>query len=154
MTFNSEVLAEVNVIIETHDVNTGQLIDRQETHNRVTDAGITLIRDLLIGETSDYITHFGFGTGTTAADNGDTVLETEVFRDEVTDWLTGNFGIGDYRYFLSSSSANGNTLTEAGLFTANTDGTLFARVTFNPIVKTSDIALTMFWAIYLRRRNE
>jgi hypothetical protein len=82
---------------------------------------------------------------------GDTTLGTEVFRDVFTSktYAAGQIII---KYFLASGSANGNTLTEAGLFGddatgAADSGTLFARVVHSGVAKTSSIAITYTWTI-------
>jgi hypothetical protein len=44
--------------------------------------------------------------------------------------------------------ANGaDALREAGIFTAATGGTMYNRVVFDPVTKTSSFKLTLFWKI-------
>ena len=85
------------------------------------------------------------GTGTTAVTSTDTTLDTEVFRGAMTSF-TDTDGQTVFKYFLASGSANGNTLAEAGLFTAGSGGTMYARsVLSSTIVKTSSITATFTW---------
>ncbi len=52
------------------------------------------------------------------------------------------------KYYLAAGSANGNTLREIGLFTANTGGIMIARVLLaSPIVKTASVTATFTWTI-------
>ena len=138
-----------NVAITVHDADTGAVLERQEAHNLVVNAGLNLIRDLLDGDAVAGITHFAVGTGSSAVAAGDTTLSTEVFRAAVTG-RTSNAQQLVVTYYLASGSANGNTLTNAGLFNAAGSGTLFARVKFaSSIVKTASIAVTFTWTINL-----
>lgn len=147
--------ARVNLVIDVHDAKSGELLRRDERHNLATLAGRNLIRDLLFWkDASDDprpsgLNFFATGTGATAPAAGDTTLGVEVFRDVVTNRVKTD-GQLVLKYFLASTDANGNTLTEAGLFgngaTATADsGTLYARATFTGIVKTSAIAVTFAW---------
>lgn len=138
-----------NVLIAVHDAATGAELSRQVQHNLVVNAGLNLIRDLLDGDAVAGITHFAVGTGAAAVAAGDTTLSTEVFRAAVTS-RTSNAQQLVVSYYLASGSANGNTLTNAGLFNSASSGTMFARVKFaSSVVKTSSIAVTFTWTINL-----
>ena len=137
---------EVNVEIQVLDVRTGIVEKTLHAHNLVTLAGRNLVRDFLNGLNPAYLTHFAIGTGTTAPTANDTALEAEVFRDQITKRTPGDGTLG-IQYYLSSSAANGYTLSEAGLLNAASGGVLFARVTHTPIQKTSSKAITYSWTI-------
>lgn len=82
----------------------------------------------------------GLGTGSTAPANGDTTLVTEIApavdnRSTSTGGYSGTYGYTsgtpDYHYitrvyFFSETQANGN-LTEVGIFSASTGGTMWTR---------------------------
>lgn len=144
-----EVSANVNVYLEVADIATGEIIHTEETHNRVTNVGLNLIRDLLTNNTSDRITHMAFGSGTAAASTGDTTLLEEVFRDSITSTDVSNPASVQFRHFLSAASANGHTITELGLFTDAVAGKMFARVLISPIVKTTQVSINLYWTINL-----
>ncbi|MBT9134884.1 MAG: hypothetical protein DDT38_01626 [Firmicutes bacterium] len=147
----------VNVEIEVRDSATGALIRRETRHNLVTMTGRNLIRDLLHwtdapdGLRRSGLNFMALGTGAVAPVAANTALQTEVFRSTITQRIRTD-GQTVYRLFLGSASANGHTLTEAGLFgdtatiTAGS-GILYARVTFAGIVKTSAIAVTFAWTL-------
>ena len=140
---------QTNVHVAVTDAATGAVLAEQAAHNLVVNDGLNLIRDLLDGDAVAGITHFAVGTGTAAATAGDTALGTEVFRAAVTG-RTSNSQQLVVSYYLPSGSANGNTLTEAGLFNAASVGTMFARVKLaSSIVKTASIAVTFTWTINL-----
>jgi hypothetical protein len=137
----------VNVLIDVLNADTGQIIATQEHHNLVVDDGLNLLRDFLDGATVAGLSHFALGTGTAAVLAADTALDTEVFRDTFAGTTTASKTL-TISYFLNSGDANGNTLSEAGLFNDPTAGTMFARVLLSPaIVKTSSIAVTFTWTI-------
>ena len=149
MTSESTLKMTTNVSWYAHDVATGEIVQQGEAHNLVTNAGLDLVRDLLDGDSVAGITHFAVGTGSAAATALDTTLDTEVFRDTVSG-RTSNAQQLVVQYYLNSADANGNTLTELGLFNAASAGTLFARVALGTsIVKTAAIAVTLNWSINL-----
>jgi hypothetical protein len=124
----------------------GRVVSRQCFNNLVTLAGRNLVRDLLRGESTLELSHFAVGTGTAAAAATDTALGAEVHRDLITQTTVADGQLTE-RFYLPSTAANGSTLTEAGLFTAASGGTLYARVTHAGIAKTSSIAVSYDWVI-------
>jgi hypothetical protein len=137
----------MNLTVVVTDATTGRELSRQSTHNAVVTAGRNLIRDLLYGASSAQITHFALGTNNTAVVATDTALGSEVFRDTLTSRVADEATL-TVKYYLASGSANGNTLKEAGLLTALSGGTLYARsVLASEIVKTSSIAITFTWEL-------
>jgi len=139
----------VNVIKEVHSTETGELLRTEKTHNLFVDAGLNLIRDFFNGSVLTGFERFAIGTGTATVAAANTQLQTEVFRDVFTQKTTATKQL-TVKYYLASGSANGNTITEAGIFgngataTINS-GTLCARVLFTADAKTSSEAWTYTW---------
>lgn len=143
------VALDVNVAVAIHDAETGALLDRQEVHNLVVDSGLNLIRDLLDGDAVAGLTHMAVGTGTAAAAAGDTALGTEVHRGAVTQRVSAAKQLV-VKWFVNSTSANGSTLAEVGLFNAASGGTMFARAKLaTAITKSSAITVQVIWTINL-----
>src|SRR6185436_9816512 len=118
-----------------------RLLRTQRKHNLVVDAGMNFIRDLLNSGGANGITHFGYGTSSTAVSASDTALITQVARDVVTSKTTSSKTLV-VTYFMTTTTANGNTLREIGLFNASSSGTMYARaVLASAIVKTSSISV-------------
>jgi hypothetical protein len=146
----TEILAKVNVKIEKRDLLTGQ-IRKEEHHNLAVDSGLNLIRDFMNGDVVTGLNRFAVGTGVTAESPSDIQLGLEVFRDQFTLVTKISKGL-EIKYFLSSTSANGNTIGEAGLFgngatdTANS-GTMYGRVIFPAEPKTNAEAWTFTWTL-------
>ena len=152
MIYNEEMKINCNVKIDVWDIEVNKIIETIDKHNLIVTNGKNLIRDMLglvAGVTG--LNYFAIGTDNTTVQVTDTTLGTEVFRDTFTKTNLSSAKI-NIQYYLGSGSANGNTLTEAGLFgddaTGTPDsGTLFARVTHTSIVKTSSIAVTYSWDV-------
>lgn len=138
------LLIDCNVIIGVYDNHIK--IDEVTEHNLVVTSGRNLVRDLLNSSGPSFITRLAVGTNNTAVSSTQTALLAEVFRDQITQRITSD-GLLRLKYFLASTSVNGNTLREAGLFNASSGGVMFARVTHGDIVKTSSISLTYDWSI-------
>jgi len=136
-----------NIKIVVKDIE-GNILSEQVGHNLVTNAGRNLIRDFLLSDRNKQPTNMAVGTGTTAAAVGDTALVTEVYRDSIT-LRTSEAYKATFQLFIPEDSANGNTLTEAGLFSvANGISTLYARFIFaSSIPKTSANSVTITWDI-------
>lgn len=127
------------------EARTGRWVARQVCPNLVVLTGRNLIRDRLQGNSIVALTHFAIGTGSATVTANDTVLQTEIFRDTITQFVNGS-GILTVKYYLATGSANGNTLREAGLLNAVSAGTLFSRVVLaSSIVKTASITVTFQW---------
>ena len=144
-----QVTVSANVQVTVRDASTGAIVSQQEQKNLVVSGGLNLIRDLLDGDVVSGLTHLAVGTDSSAAAATQTSLGAEIYRDAVSQ-RTSNDQQLVVSYYLASGSANGSTLTEAGLFNAASGGTMFARVLLSPgIVKTAAIAVTFTWSINL-----
>lgn len=134
------------------DPDSDECIARQVVHNRVTSVGRAALGDMLlnIGVAPGFV---AVGTGTKAAEDADTGLQIEVYRAALSRRYRFT-GLVRLKLFLSVSDANGNLLTEAGLFVGtsyNTSGSpslggqCFARATFAPYFKDGTTQLTITW---------
>lgn len=94
----------------------------------LTTAGLTA----LLTNGDDQFTHFAVGTGTTTPTVSDTALATEIDRVALTAKVINNNEL-EVQAFLTNADGNG-TLTEYGLWTAATGGTLLARGLFTTAV--------------------
>lgn len=144
-----QLRAGLNLRIETFD----QERSTRRIHyaeNLIVTSGIQSIRDL-IGGSGFRPSHIGLGTGTTAVVAGDTAIETEQYRDEITrrdDLAAGN----EFQLFLGLNDGNGFSYTEAGLLqtgfqngSSGDPATLIARSVFAAVPKTSSVELTLTW---------
>lgn len=99
------------------------------------------------------------GTGTTAPVVTDTDLETPVFKKACDQPFSVNTttGVVEVQMTIATGEANGNTLTEVGLFTRGdnddpnltSDDLLFARQIHGAIAKTSSISIEYTWRVQI-----
>lgn len=107
----------------------------------IVDVFLNALRNVIYGDTESMPTHFSIGTGTTAASSADTTIETEVYPNGTNraplSFKTKSMS-KTIRFYLdvAAGEANGNALTEFGLFNAATGGTLMNRIVHAPITKT------------------
>ena len=101
----------------------------------VTVGGRGVITSRLIGTATGVPHHIGWGTGTNAVTTADTTLQTEdtggspaYARATGADTQTPTTTTNDTQTVIGTITSNGTkTITEAGLFTAATSGTLYVR---------------------------
>ncbi len=149
MKLAAKMFLKENVTLTIRD-RRGRFVRRMRCSNLITAVGRKLCVEVL-GDLGSAPTHIAVGTGTTPANDADTALVTEVYRDLITKRIDGATAI-TYQLFISTADANGNTLTEAGVFTALNDtpvtGRLFARTIFPiPVVKSNAVTLTVSWTV-------
>jgi hypothetical protein len=132
---------------------TGKIIETKEIHNLVVTTGLNFIAARLKGATpaATEMTHMAVGTGTVAAALGNTTLGTELARVALTT-PGGTVGASpatiQYACTFGAGSPSGtNALTEAGVFSASSAGTMMCRTVFSAINKAPGDSLTITWTI-------
>ena len=118
----------------------------KEIPNTIVTAGKTDIASLITGAGS-VMTHMGVGTGSTAVAAGDTTLDTELDRNALT--TSGGTASTNTVEFESVWNAGDGTgaITEAGLFSASSSGTMLARTVFSSVNKSASDILTITWTV-------
>jgi hypothetical protein len=91
--------------------------------------------------------YFAVGTSTSAPNAAQTTLGAEVYRDLTTSRSADSEGLATFSYYLPSSATANTTITEAGMFTSLTGGTMFNRVTFTGVQKTTSTAVMFSWTV-------
>ena len=119
----------------------------REIDNLVVTAGKELLASRLAGNSGSVISYMAVGTGTTAAAVGNTTLATEVDRNALS--VNGGTASGAAVTYATTWLAGDATgaLTEAGLFTASSGGTMLARTVFAAVNKGSDDLVTISWTV-------
>ena len=134
-----------NITIEVKDAQTGKVIRTIHEHNLVVNAGKDLLRDFLYGDAVTGLTHFGVGNGTTAPALAQTNLTgTSTYRFAILSLIETPQQLQTV-HILGTGDANGENLTECGLFTAFTSGTMYARATHTLVAKTAAMTITYTW---------
>lgn len=110
----------------------------------VVNAGLNFYQQRMYSDTATKMTHGAVGTGTTAPAAGDTTLQTEVLRKTLTVTTNPSTGKAHLEFVVDYTEANGNTLTEVGIFNAASGGTMLMRKLFaSNIPKTNDKKITV-----------
>jgi hypothetical protein len=120
----------------------------QETNNLVVTAGKEWVAARM-KNTSTVMTHMGVGTGTTAAVIANTALETQHGDGRQTLTTSGGTVAGAVITFHRTFAAGNQTgaITEAGIFTAASGGTMLARTVFGVVNKGALDTMTISWAV-------
>lgn len=124
----------------------GKLKQRRELHNLIPTVGKEGIVDNLLASPSlGKPTHMAIGTGTEAAAAGDTTLKTELDRNALAEKTRSGKVVTMKAEWVAGDGTG--AITEAGLFSASSSGTLFTRAVFSVINKGAEDSLTITWKI-------
>jgi hypothetical protein len=166
--FRNTVHARGDICIKVKDAKTGKLLRKIEIRNTITFLFADVVLELLAQRAADptavnnSIYTLRVGTGSTAPTRADTNLGNPVFGMILTDpnKITGLPGELEITSTLESGDANGNTLSEAGLFTkgpstgsldapgaTGVTPRLLARQIHPGIPKTSALTLEYSWKL-------
>ena len=119
----------------------------RETDNLVVTAGKEWVTARM-KDTSTVMTHMGIGTGTTAAVIANTDLET-VTGARLALTVSGGTPVANVITYAATFPAGAHTaaITEAGIFTAVTSGTMLARTVFATVNKGAADSMTISWDV-------
>lgn len=139
-----------SVKVELRDAD-GNLKQSHEDHNLIVTVGKNYLAAWLAAasQAGKFMSYIALGTGSTAPAASDTTLETE---------LTGGGNSRVIGTLASSTNTWSNTaiflpgngtgaVTEAGLFSASSAGTMFARQVFSAYNKAAGDTLTVTWSV-------
>jgi hypothetical protein len=126
-------------------------IKQQDEHNLVVNTGLAYIASRMKDTTASVMTHMAIGSGTVAAAAGDTglgsQLSTRVGLDSTT--LVTTTATNDSVQYVATFAAGQSTgaVTEAGIFSADTAGTMLCRTVF-PVINKGDLdTLVITWKV-------
>jgi len=92
-----------------------------------------------------FMQYVGLGTGSTAATSSDTTLETEL-TTRVAGTITNNSTTWQNMATFGPGVDTG-ALTESGLFSASSGGTMMARQVFGTVTKAAGDTIVFTWTI-------
>jgi len=118
----------------------------REIPNTIVTAGKNNIA-ALITDAGAKMTHMAVGTGTTSVAAGNTTLVTETDRNALS--VSGGAPSANTVVHTAVWAAGDGTgaLTEAGLFSASSGGTMMARTVFSAVNKGASDVLTITWTV-------
>lgn len=139
---SSKVTGSVNVVVRGED---GAVKQEFTVPNLVVDTGLDFIASRMEGTTDAVMSHMAVGTGSTAADAGDTTLETEAARVALTSTTVTSNAVA---YVATYPAGTGTgALTEAGIFNDGTTGDMLCRTVFSVINKGAADSMTVTWTV-------
>ena len=120
------------------------------TENLVVDTGLAYIAGRMVDASASVMSHMAVGTGSTAAADTDTALNTELARVALTTTtlVTTNVANDAVEYVgtFGAGVATG-ALVEAGLLNAGSGGVMMTRTVFGVVTKAADDILTITWRV-------
>lgn len=137
------------IAVETRDADTGALIPTEcgETPNILLDVGLEELARVIAQTAASVGYEIQVGTGTSAFDGTESALETPVYKAVVTSQNATGTQVS-IALFIDRNSANGYTLTEAGLLH---NGVVIDRSLITAVNKTSGKTVTVTVTLTLAR---
>lgn len=113
----------------------GEIVEREEFWNLITNAGKNHVRDSIAGTVTSKIGYVAVGSASTAPSTSDTALGTEQFRKQVTSRSVGGTGALTTTVYIAPNEANVQ-IEEIGWFAGAAtgtpgSGTLISRVLYS-----------------------
>ena len=117
----------------------------REVDNLVVTSGKNYVASRMKDATATAMSKMAIGSGSTAAAAGNTALGTELGRVSLTSTtVTKN----EVAYVATFGAGTGTgAITEAGLFNANSGGTMLCRTVFSVVNKGSADSMTITWTV-------
>lgn len=119
--------------------------ESHEFKNLVVDAGLNYIVSRMKDTSAGAMSHMALGSGTTAAAAGNTGLGSELGRVALTS-TTVSTNTVTYVATFGAGSGTG-AVTEAGIFNANSSGTMLCRTVFPVVNKQAGDSMTVTWVV-------
>ena len=116
----------------------------RDIDNLVVTAGKAYVADRMKNNSST-MSHMAIGSGTTAAAAGTTALGTELGRVSLTS-TTVSSNVVTYVATFAAGTGTG-AVTEAGILTASSGGTMLCRTVFSVVNKGSADSMTITWTV-------
>lgn len=148
MIFSDDVKPKGRIKFELFD-ESGKLKETREINNVVVTVGKNYLATWLTAATqADYFMRYlALGTGVGAASASDTTLGTEL-ATRVAGTLTPTSNVWQNQATFGAG-VNTGAITESGIFSASSSGTMFARQTFPVINKQVGDSLQVTWQVTL-----
>lgn len=135
-----------HINLKLYDSN-GVLKDERDLKNLVVTAGKNFLAAWLAAasQAGRFMEYVGLGTGTTAPQLTDTNLQTAL-PTRATGTITSSTNLWQNQATFGAG-VNTGALTEAGLFSESSGGTMFARQVFPVVNKAAGDSIVFTWQI-------
>jgi len=141
----TKIVGDLSIVLKGPD---GQVKDQREVKNLVVTTGLGYIAARMItAGLPSAMSHMGVGTGSTAADVGQTDLVAQHSDGRIA--LDSSAVVNATTTYIATFGAGTCTgaLTEAGIFNAGTAGTMLCRTVFSVINKGALDSMIITWNI-------
>jgi hypothetical protein len=136
-----KVVGELN-ITRTNEYN--EIVEEVHVPNLVVTSGKVFIANRMINNV-DAMSHMAIGTDNTTPEVGQTALSNQLVRIAL---LSSSSTSNTATYVATFGPGVGTgALTEAGIFSADTDGIMLCRTVFNVINKNASDTVTISWVV-------
>ena len=116
-------------------------------HNLVVNGGLAFLASYLASGTPPFMSWMGLGTGTTPPSSSDTALQTPLPTYVQGVLSSPSSAVWQNITTFPAGTNTSSAITEAGLFSTSSPGTMFARQVFSPINKGSGNSLIVTWQV-------
>lgn len=125
----------------------GTVKHEETVKNLVVATGLSFIASRMKDASATVMSHMAIGTGASAAAAGNTSLGTEVARVALTTTTVTANAVEYVATFAAGTPASASAITEAGLFNANSAGTMLCRTVFAAVNKDVADTLAITWTV-------
>lgn len=148
MESNNKVGLKGHINLKLYDAD-GNLKSEVDKDNVVVTAGKNFTAAWLAAtsQADPYMNYIALGTGTTSATTGDTTLETEI-GTRVAGTISDSTNVWTNQATFGPGVSTG-AITEAGIFSASSGGTMLARQTFAVQNKLAGDTIVFTWNVTL-----
>lgn len=119
----------------------------KEVDNLVVSDGKDFVASRMEGTTDAVMSHMAIGTGSTAAEAGDSALGSEVARVALTSTTVSSSTVTYVATFAAGTPSSAAAVTEAGLLNASSAGTMLCRTVFDVVNKGTADSMTITWTV-------
>ena len=139
---NVAATGALKIVVQGAD---GVVKQEHEVKNLVVNAGLAYIASRMKDTTLGAMSHMSVGSGTTAAAGANTGLGSELNRVALTSTTVTANAIAYVATFGAGSGTG--AITEAGLFNADTAGTMLCRTVFAVVNKEAGDTMSITWTV-------
>lgn len=141
-TENLKASGSLRVVVTGAD---GKVKEEHEFKNLVVTVGKNFVASRMVGTASAVMSHMAIGSSSSPAAVGDTTLGTELGRVALAS-ATATTNVVTYTATFPAGTGTG-AVVEAGIFNANTSGTMLCRTVFAVVNKGVDDAMSITWTV-------
>jgi hypothetical protein len=123
----------------------GTVKEEQNVDNLVVTVGLNFIASRIRDASASVMSHMAVGSGTAPAAAGNTALGTELGRVALTSTTATNNQVAYVATF--GAGVGTGAVTEAGLFSASTGGTMLCRTVFSVVNKEAADTMSITWTV-------